>query len=62
VSSRQHQDDKLKGACRLLLTSDFPIDISFKIESFYGSDTQNSLKKACKIFLGFLHCVILQVL
>jgi len=39
-----------RGGRRLLLTSDFEIEISFKIESFYGSVTQNQLKEACTIF------------
>ena len=38
------------GCRRLLLTSDFPIEIFFKIESFYGSVTQKWLNRACRIF------------
>jgi len=30
-----------RGSRHLLLTSDFQIEASFKIESFYGSRTQN---------------------
>jgi len=35
---------------RLSLTSDTQIEISFKIESFYGSLAQNELRKLVKFF------------
>ena len=38
-----------QGGRRLLLTSDFQVEIFFNIECFYGSITENKLETACTI-------------